>query len=320
MWKRATWNLLVLIGWSLAQCAPAADFDLVGQIVPEAAASVSLHGATAPFESATLSDERGRFRFRKVAPGAYTLAVFQPAFGEARQTGGSGSGRGGFRRTGQGHAAIGESGKFESDDARRRGATVSTRELSIPARARRENREAQRCLSRRDVASAVAHLRRAIEIAPRFAAAWNHLGTIAYQGRNYKEAEDNFRHGLAADPKAFEPLVNLGGVLLNLGRVDEALQYNLHGALRRPNDALVNAQLGMSYRLSGNLDLAAQYLTLARQIDPAHFSHPQLLLSEIHLRRNERAAAIEELEDFLKRHPDAPEAPEVKSTITRLKE
>ena len=86
MWKRATWNLLVLIGWSLAQCAPAADFDLVGQIVPEAAASVSLHGATTPFESATLSDERGRFRFRKLAPGAYTLAVFQPAFGEARQT------------------------------------------------------------------------------------------------------------------------------------------------------------------------------------------------------------------------------------------
>ncbi len=319
MWKRATWNLLVLIGWSLAQCAPAADFDLVGQIVPEAAASVSLHGATTPFESATLSDERGRFRFRKVAPGAYTLAVFQPAFGEARQTVEVGPGV--ADSAGRVKVTLRlESGKFESDDARRRGATVSTRELSIPARARREDREAQRCLSRRDVASAVAHLRRAIEIAPRFAAAWNHLGTIAYQGRNYKEAEDNFRHGLAADPEAFEPLVNLGGVLLNLGRVDEALQYNLHGALRRPNDALVNAQLGMSYRLSGNLDLAAQYLTLARQIDPAHFSHPQLLLSEIHLRLNERAAAIEELEDFLKRHPDAPEAPEVKSTITRLKE
>ena len=319
MWKRATWNLLALIGWSLAQCAPAADFDVVGQIVPEAAASVSLHGATAPFESATLSDERGRFRFRKVAPGAYTLAVFQPAFGEARQTVEVGPGV----ADSPGRVKVTlrlESGKFESDDARRRGATVSTRELSIPARARREYREAQRCLSGRDVAGAVAHLRRAIEIAPRFAAAWNHLGTIAYQGRNYKEAEDNFRHGLAADPEAFEPLVNLGGVLLNLGRVDEALQYNLHGALRRPNDALVNAQLGMSYFLSGNLDLAAQYLTLARQIDPAHFSHPQLLLSEIHLRRNERAAAIEELEDFFKRHPDAPETPEVKSTITRLKE
>ncbi len=231
----------------MAQCAPAADFDLVGQIVPEAAASVSLHGATAPFESATLSDERGRFRFRKVAPGAYTLAVFQPAFGEARRTVEVGPGV--ADSAGRVKVTLRlESGKFESDDARRRGATVSTRELSIPARARREYREAQRCLSRRDVAGAVAHLRRAIEIAPRFAAAWNHLGTIAYQGRNYKEAEDNFRHGLAADPEAFEPLVNLGGVLLNLGRVDEALQYNLHGALRRPNDALVNAQLGMSAR------------------------------------------------------------------------
>jgi tetratricopeptide (TPR) repeat protein len=309
----------VLIGWSLAQCAPAADFDLIGHIVPEAAASVSLHGATAPFESATLSDERGRFRFRKLAPGAYTLAVFQPARGEARQTVEVGPGV--ADSAGRVKVTLRlESGKFESDDPRRRSATVSTLELSIPAQARQEYREAQRCLSRRDVACAVAHLHRAVEIAPRFAAAWNHLGTIAYQGRNYKEAEDNFRHGLAADPQAFEPLVNLGGVLLNLGRVDEALQHNLHAALRRPNDALANAQLGMSYFLSGNLDLAAQYLTLARQTDPAHFSHPQLLLSEIHLRRNERAAAIQELEDFLRRHPDAPEAPEVKSTITRLKE
>ena len=315
----SSWLTIALIGWSLAECAPAAGYDLAGQILPEAVASVSLHGATAPFESATLSDERGRFRFRKLAPGTYTLAVFQPARGESRQTVEVGPGV--ADSAGRVNVTLRlKSGRFESDDARRRSATVSARELSVPARARREYQEAQRCLSRPDVAGAVAHLRRAVEIAPRFSAAWNHLGTIAYQGRSYKEAEDNFRRGLAADPQAFEPLVNLGGVLLNLGRVDEALQYNLHAALRRPSDALANSQLGMSYFLSGSLDLAAKYLTLARQLDPAHFSHPQLLLSEIHLRRNEQAAAIEELEDFLRRHPDAPEAPEVKSTIRRLKE
>jgi len=313
--------LPIVLAAALTAAAFSAEplYELSGRVMPERHASVALHGATRPFSTATLSDESGRFSFKKLQAGTYTISVFVPGRGEARQTVEVGPGV--ADSAGRVKVTVRlESGKFESDDARRRGATVSTRELSIPARARREYREAQRCLSRRDVAGAVAHLRRAIEIAPRFAAAWNHLGTIAYQGRNYKEAEDNFRHGLAADPEAFEPLVNLGGVLLNLGRVDEALQYNLHGALRHPNDALVNAQLGMSYFLSGNLDLAAQYLTLARQIDPAHFSHPQLLLSEIHLRRNERAAAIEELEDFLKRHPDAPEAPEVKSTITRLKE
>jgi len=213
-----------------------------------------------------------------------------------------------------------ESARFESNDTRRRRATVSARELSMPARARHEYEEAQKRLSRPDVEGANAHLRRAVEIAPQFSAAWNQLGTIAYQSRKYAEAENHFRKALASDPQAFEPLVNLGGVLLNLGKPDEALQLNLYAVLRRTNDALANSQLGMSYFLTGKPDLAEKYLTIAKQLDPAHFSHPQLLLSEIHLQRNERAAAIEELEDFLRRHPDAPEAAGVKATIQRLRQ
>jgi len=114
--------------------------------------------------------------------------------------------------------------------------------------------------------------------------------------------------------------VNLGGVLLNLGKPDEALRLNLYAVLRQPRDALSNSQLGMSYFLTRKPDLAEKYLTVAKQLDPAHFSHPQLMLSEIHLQRDERAAAIEELEDFLRRHPDAPEATGVKAALTRLQQ
>ena len=70
----------------MAFCATAADYELAGQIVPETKASVSLHGAMSPFESATLSDAHGRFRFRRLAPGAYTLSVFELERGEMRQT------------------------------------------------------------------------------------------------------------------------------------------------------------------------------------------------------------------------------------------
>jgi Carboxypeptidase regulatory-like domain len=91
----------------LASSAGAADYELVGRIVPQAEASVSLHGATKPFESATLSDPRGRFRFRKLAAGTYTLAVFDPERGEARQTVEVGSKNGGFKALGERHAALG---------------------------------------------------------------------------------------------------------------------------------------------------------------------------------------------------------------------
>src|SRR5579872_6061109 len=77
----------ILAGWlALTPCLPAADYELAGQIIPQARASVSLHGAEAPFESAMLTDDRGRFRFRNLARGAYTVVVFEPGRGEARET------------------------------------------------------------------------------------------------------------------------------------------------------------------------------------------------------------------------------------------
>jgi tetratricopeptide (TPR) repeat protein len=304
---------LPIIACFLATSALPADYELTGRIIPETAASVSLHGATMPFESTTLSDPRGRFRFRKLPPGTYTLAVFEPQHGEARQTIEVGPG------TADSKSRMSITLHLEDDPSQRR-ATVSARELSIPARARQEYAEAQKRLSRPDVDGAIAHLQRAVEIAPQFSAAWNRLGTIAYQSRKYPEAETYFRKSLEADPQAFEPLVNLGGVLLNLGKPDEALRLNLYAVLRQPGDALSNSQLGMSYFLTRKPDLAEKYLTVAKQLDPAHFSHPQLMLSEIHLQRDERAAAIEELEDFLRRHPDAPEATGVKAALTRLQQ
>jgi tetratricopeptide (TPR) repeat protein len=196
---------------------------------------------------------------------------------------------------------------------------VSVRELSICKEARREYRDAQEALGRRDVSEAVSHLERAVELAPQFSAAWNHLGTIAYQSGHYPEAEADFRKGLETDPDAYAPLVNLGGVLLNVAKWDEALEYNRRAVLISPNDALANSQLGMTYFHLEQLESAEKYLTAAKRIDPAHFSHPQLLLAEIYLRRHEPQAAADELQDLLERHPDLPQASKIKDAIARLR-
>jgi Tfp pilus assembly protein PilF len=60
-------------------------------------------------------------------------------------------------------------------------------------------------------------------------------------------------------------------------------------------------------------------LEKARQVDPAHFSHPQLVLAEIHLRRGEKAAAAEAMEDFLAHHPDWPQAAKMREKIADLR-
>lgn len=87
-------------------------------------------------------------------------------------------------------------------------------------------------------------------------------------------------------------------MLLNLDRPREALGYNQNAVRRRPNDALANSQLGLNYFELNEMEPAETFLKTAVRLDPAHFSHPQLTLAEIYLRRGERAAAVEQMQDF----------------------
>ena len=303
---------------ALAACGWAAGadrtFEVAGQVIPEAQASVSLFGATNPFTTATLTDSRGKFRFTRLEAGQYTVAAFIPGYGEKRLT------------IDVGPSSTDADGRFavtlrldQGTGAETLGGKVSVTELAIPERARKRYLEAQKRLEKHDSDGAVEQLKKAVELAPRFTEAWNNLGTIAYQTKRYSDAERYFRTALAGGPGAFEPLVNLGGVLLTLDKADEAYQYNLYAVLKRPQDALANSQMGMNYFALGKMELAEKYLLEARRLDPGHFSHPQLLLAEIYLRRHEYGKTADELEDFLRYHPDWPSAVKIRETVAELR-
>lgn len=289
-------------------------FELDGRVKPEAQASVSIYGVTTPFADDTLADPDGHFKFKKLAAGAYTITVLVPGRGEARMTVEVGPG------TADSHGRVRAVLELKEEnlvfDARRKD-LISAKQLAIPESARREFDEAQKALSKRDSAGAVAHLEKAVEIAPQFELAWNNLGTIAYRAQQYPRAEDCFRRALTANPEAYEALVNLGGVLINLSKLDEALRYNRHAVLLRPNDALANSQMGLTFFEMQQLEPAEKYLVRARELDPAHFSHPQLVLAEIHARENQPLKAAADLEDFLKYHPDWPNASALRDEIAK---
>lgn len=288
-----------------------ATFELAGRISPPARAAISLHASSNPFTASAESNVDGRFRFKRVEPGTYTLSVFVPRRGEVRRTVSVGPSTADRKR--RVHVQV----QFDEAMLSREAANlVSAKQLSVPAGARREYQEAAKRLSRSDVDGATRHLQRAVEIAPHFAAAWNHLGTIAYQTQRYVDAEKFFRQALDADPGLYEPLVNLGGVLVTTQQVDEAWEVNVAAILRRPNDALAQAQLGMTYLFLSKLELAEKHLLEALRLDPAHFSHPQIHLAEVYLRQKDRNRAAAQLKDFIRRHPDDPSVPKIRETLT----
>lgn len=298
--------------------ASAAGFTVQGELQPPRPAIVSLHGVQSPLSRQVPVYHDGKFKFRDLPAGTYTIAVFAPKLGEVRQTQSVGprtaDKQGRVRVT----VFLNEGRVGSPDDAERRN-TVPIASLSIPPKAWKEYEEARKNLARNEIAPAVARLEKAVEIAPNFASAWNNLGTIAYQSRQYPLAEQHFRRAMKADPNSFEPRVNLGGVLLSLGRAEEAVAVNLRCVEERPQDALAHAQLGLAYFVTGDLETAEKHLLAARKLDPGHFSHPQLTLAEIYQRKEKNGAAAAQLEHFLRYHPDDPQAEQIRTRMKALR-
>jgi tetratricopeptide (TPR) repeat protein len=274
---------------------------------------VFIHGSVTPYTARTVADHGGNFKFKELRPGIYTLVIAVPRQGQMQQT--IEVGPSFADPKGRVQVTIHFDRKLPAAESR----GIAAAQLSVPDRARREYEKAQERLRQHDVPGAIECLKNALDLAPQFSAAWNHLGTIAYQSGEYETAEKHFREALRHDPDSYAPLVNLGGAVLSLNRVEEALTINLEAVKERPDDALAHSQLGMSYFRAGQIEPAERHLKQAKALDVRHFSFPQLVLAQIYARKEDAAAMIAELEEFLHYHPDSKLAGGVSQALEKVR-
>lgn len=310
----AAWvaGIILCCGAAALSAAAPDRFAISGQLRPAGPAVIGLAGVSTSFTTSTLSSARGVFQFKAIPPGAYILSVFVPGLGQQRQT----------IEVGPGSAPSGvfsidvqlEQQRLQPDNT----STISLPQLAIPDKARNLYRKALGKLERRNEEAAEKDLLEAVRLAPNYAEALNHLGTLYYHQQKLTQAADCFRRAHASDPEAYEPLVNLGGVLLNLNQAADAWDYNVRAVLLRPGDALAHAQLGLTYFALKRYDLAEKSLLEALKLDPAQFSYPQLTLAEIYAAKGQWGKAADQLDDFVRRHPDHPAVERIKSKAKEL--
>jgi Tfp pilus assembly protein PilF len=308
---------MVMAGLAFAAKPPAAlelrgrvTGSLLGRVRP---LQVTLFSVDTPYTASTITDPGGTFRFRSLVSGTYTVAVRRRSIGEVRRTVVISASLADPK--GAVHVTV---PFIASEAAGKNGGTVSAKQLTVPERAWKKYADAQKRLEKHDVDGARQILADAVEQTPQFTAALNSLGVIAYQTRDYPKAEEYFRQAHAAEPDAFEPTVNLGGVLLHQGRLQEALEYNQQAWQARPKDALANVQVGLTYYRLGDFERAEPALAAAKQTDPSHFSRPQLFLASIYQKWGDRRAAARELRDCIARHPDAPDVAALRRRLQDL--
>ena len=298
-------------------------FELFGEIrigteqnSKKAYAFVGLTGNLHPYSSSGWTDLCGSFRFRNLEAGSYTLVAEVNKRAEQRMT------------LEINPANADEKGRIikviilnprSFNSIRNKPQVVSWMELAVPPKAQNEYAYANEALHKGQIENGIQHLEEAIRLAPRFITALNRLGTVYFFRKDYAKAEETFRRALMEDPKAYEPLVNLGETLLSEGKPEEALPYNLKALQSQSFDAMANALLGLNYVALHEDDQAVGYLIRAKQIDPMHYSQPQLVLAGIYQRMSQTDSALRELEEFLRLHPDSSENQRILQQMAQIK-
>ena len=110
---------------------------------------------------------------------------------------------------------------------------------------------------------AIEHLRKALEIAPGFANAYNNLGVLMMKQGKYDEAFHNFISALTYDENNATAHNNLAFILLKKGRVDEALGESRKALALQKDFTRAFYNLGVIYKHKKRFSEAKHYLGLA---------------------------------------------------------
>ncbi len=198
-----------------------------------------------------------------------------------------------------------------------RGAAVSVTSYEAPKEARKHFESAFREAHKKkpNLLASITRLRSAVEIHPRYAAAWDLLGDCHLLTGETPEARRAYEAAIAADGDFLPPYAPLIRLAVADARwEDVAALAGERLRLSRGAEAAYFRSLAL-FRL-GALDPAAEALDAARQSpDAGRFPQIALVQADLHAAKGRFRQAVEQYEAFLSQDPNSPARPEIETIV-----
>src|SRR5262245_52220704 len=160
------------------------NYTIEGNLLPPTFASVTIRGVDRKYSATVPVYWDGKFKFRKLPPGAYNIAVLRYRVGEWRQTytvsPSTADEKGRVRITITLNPA-----RASRLFTNRERFTISASRLFISEKAVKEALEAQKLANKDDFDGAMEHLKKAVEIAPQYGAAWTMMASIEFRQQQF---------------------------------------------------------------------------------------------------------------------------------------
>ncbi len=198
-------------------------------------------------------------------------------------------------------------------------ATVSVGQLrhKVPGKAMSEFRKGTAELKKRQLPSAVDHLKTAVALDPEFAEAHNDLGFAYVRLKEYPQSLQEFQTALALAPNQPMANDNLCLVLIELKRFAEAGQVAERVLKHGSDSAIAHYSLALSLLAQGgSRNQALDQLRRAEDRMPT----ARLLAASVLEGSGRRSDAAKELRDYLGSETADSQRPAVEAWLARLKE
>ena len=200
------------------------------------------------------------------------------------------------------------------------GRLVSPTSMDASKDARKAFDKGQDSARKTQVDQAIKDYQKAVQLYPEYAAAWFELGRLQVSRHQNGDARDSFNAALKADPKFLSPYVHLSA-LAEEGEnwadlADVTGRWLALDGFDYPEAFFYNALA--NFRLQ-KLEEAEKSARQTLEIDAQRrFPDAFRLLASILVERRQVAGACEQLSNYLKMFPNAPDAVTVRADLERL--
>jgi tetratricopeptide (TPR) repeat protein len=146
--------------------------------------------------------------------------------------------------------------------------TTTVEELRVPSKAMKELSKAQNKSRQQDFEGAIGHLKKALEVYPAHAGAWNNLGVAYMKTGRDPEAESAFKTALSNDAHCLQALRNLGLLYFSQDKNREAIEPLRASLEKDAVDYRAQTYLAVALYREGRYSDSEAWLLKALDVNP----------------------------------------------------
>jgi tetratricopeptide (TPR) repeat protein len=277
-------------------------------------------------ELTIITDNTGGFTFRNLVGGSYTVSVtgseqFEDAQEKVYFDSIGSSVFGDPSLSSKAGATVGVNiylrpKRRPSDGA---ASVVDAGLAAVPKAARDKYDAAQQDVANKRDTEAVAALREAVGIYPKFTLAWYQLGLLLSRSGDRSNAIAALRKAADADAKFTPALLALGSALVEADQYKEAETYLAAALAADPSLYSAHYYLGIAEIKLNRLDIGEKALLKAVEIGGDKVPRAHYYLGGIYWANKQYSKAADQLEKYLQSDPKAADAEKVKRSIAELR-